>query len=98
MPPLYEETILYMPTTLPGISVAETERLMINMDKKLKQIPEVVRVFGKAGRSDTSTDSAPFSMMETVVSVKPQNEWRTKERFYSKLPNFTHFLFRSFAS
>jgi Cu(I)/Ag(I) efflux system membrane protein CusA/SilA len=97
MPPLYEETILYMPTTLPGISVAETERLMINMDKKLKQIPEVVRVFGKAGRSDTSTDSAPFSMMETVVSVKPQNEWRTKERFYSKLPNFTHFLFRSFA-
>ncbi|EMY70602.1 heavy metal efflux pump, CzcA family [Leptospira vanthielii serovar Holland str. Waz Holland = ATCC 700522] len=97
MPPLYEETILYMPTTLPGVSVAETERLMINMDKKLKQIPEVVRVFGKAGRSDTSTDSAPFSMMETVVSVKPQNEWRTKERFYSKLPNFTHFLFRSFA-
>ncbi len=97
MPPLYEETILYMPTTLPGISVAEAERLMINMDKKLKAIPEVVRVFGKAGRADTSTDSAPFSMMETIVSVKPQKEWRKKERFYSKLPDFTHFLFRSFA-
>ncbi len=97
MPPLYEESFLYMPTTLPGISVAEAERLMINMDKKLKAIPEVVRVFGKAGRADTSTDSAPFSMMETVVLVKPQNEWRQKERFYSKLPSFTHFLFRNFA-
>jgi Cu(I)/Ag(I) efflux system membrane protein CusA/SilA len=98
MPPLYEESLLYMPTTLPGISVAEAERLMVNMDRKLKSIPEVVRVFGKAGRADTATDNAPFSMMETVVLVKPQNEWRKKERFYSKLPNFTHFLFRSFAS
>ena len=96
MPPLYEESLLYMPTTLPGISVAEAERLMVNMDRKLKSIPEVVRVFGKAGRADTSTDSAPFSMMETVVLVKPQKEWRQKERFYSKLPSFTHFLFRSF--
>jgi Cu(I)/Ag(I) efflux system membrane protein CusA/SilA len=98
MPPLYEESLLYMPTTLPGISVAEAERLMVNMDRKLKSIPEVVRVFGKAGRADTATDNAPFSMMETVVLVKPQNEWRKKERFYSKLPDFTHFLFRSFAS
>ena len=97
MPPLYEESLLYMPTTLPGISVAEAERLMVNMDRKLKSIPEVVRVFGKAGRADTATDNAPFSMMETVVLVKPQNEWRKKERFYSKLPDFTHFLFRSFA-
>ncbi|MCE9502014.1 MAG: efflux RND transporter permease subunit, partial [Leptospira sp.] len=96
MPPLYEESFLYMPTTLPGISIGEAEKLMIKMDKKLKQIPEVVRVFGKAGRSDTSTDSAPLSMMETVILVKPQNEWRKKERFYSKLPEFTHFLFRSF--
>ncbi|MBK9501150.1 MAG: efflux RND transporter permease subunit [Leptospiraceae bacterium] len=98
MPPLYEESLLYMPTTLPGISVAEAERLMVNMDRKLKSIPEVVRVFGKAGRADTATDNAPFSMMETVVLVKPQNEWRKKERFYSKLPDFTHFLFRSFAT
>lgn len=97
MPPLYEESLLYMPTTLPGISVAEAERLMVNMDRKLKSIPEVVRVFGKAGRADTATDNAPFSMMETVVLVKPQNEWRKKERFYSKLPDFTHFIFRSFA-
>ncbi len=97
MPPLYEESFLYMPTTLPGISVAEAERLMVKMDKKLKGIPEVVRVFGKAGRADTSTDSAPFSMMETIVLVKPQNEWRTKERFYSKLPSVLHFPFRSFA-
>ncbi|MBK8399027.1 MAG: efflux RND transporter permease subunit [Leptospiraceae bacterium] len=97
MPPLFEESLLYMPTTLPGISVAETEKLMIHMDKKLMQIPEVTRVYGKAGRSDTPTDSAPFSMMETVVLLKPQSEWRKKERFYSRLPNFSHFLFKSFA-
>ncbi|MCR1795672.1 MULTISPECIES: efflux RND transporter permease subunit [Leptospira] len=86
MPQLYEESFLYMPTTLPGISVAEAERLMISMDKKLKSFPEVKRVFGKAGRSDTATDSAPFSMMETVILLKPQNEWRKAERFYSKWP------------
>ncbi len=94
MPSLYEESLLYMPTTLPGISVAETQKIMIQMDKKLKQIPEVTKVFGKAGRSDTSTDSAPFSMMETVILLKPQSEWRKKEMFYSNFPKFTLPIFR----
>ena len=76
MPPLYEGSILYMPTTLPGISVTEAERLLQVQDKILKSFPEVERVFGKAGRADTSTDPAPFSMMETTVILKPESEWR----------------------
>jgi Cu(I)/Ag(I) efflux system membrane protein CusA/SilA len=76
MPPLYEGTILYMPTTLPGISVTEASRLLQQMDRKLKSFPEVERVFGKAGRADTSTDPAPFSMMEVVVELKPKEYWR----------------------
>lgn len=98
MPSLYEESLLYMPTTLPGISVAEAERLMIAMDKKLKSFPEVQRVFGKAGRSDTATDSAPFSMMETVVLLKPQSEWRRADRFYSSLPRILQYPFLPFLS
>jgi Cu(I)/Ag(I) efflux system membrane protein CusA/SilA len=66
MPPLYEGTILYMPTTVPGLSVTEASRLMELEDHILKSFPEVVSVFGKAGRADTSTDPAPFSMMETT--------------------------------
>jgi copper/silver efflux system protein len=76
MPPLYEGTILYMPTTLPGISVTEAGRLLQAMDRKLKAFPEVERVFGKAGRAETSTDPAPFSMMEVVVELKPKEQWR----------------------
>lgn len=76
MPPLYEGTILYMPTTLPGISVTEAGRLLQQMDKKLKAFPEVEHVFGKAGRAETSTDPAPFSMMEVVVELKPKDHWR----------------------
>jgi len=83
MPPLYEGSILYMPTTLPGISVTEAERLLQVQDRILKSFPEVDRVFGKAGRADTSTDPAPFSMMETTVILKPEAEWRKKERWYS---------------
>jgi len=83
MPPLNEGTILYMPTTLPGLSVTEAQRLMELEDRVLKSFPEVVSVFGKAGRADTSTDPAPFSMMETTVVLKPQSEWRQKERWYS---------------
>jgi len=89
MPPLNEGTILYMPTTPPGISVTEATKLLRLQDKILKSFPEVVRVFGKAGRADTSTDPAPFSMMETVVVLKPQNEWRHKPRWYCGiLPEF----------
>jgi Cu(I)/Ag(I) efflux system membrane protein CusA/SilA len=83
MPPLNEGTILYMPTTLPGISVAEASRLLQMQDRILKQFPEVVSVHGKAGRAETSTDPAPFSMMETVVQLKPDSEWRPKPRWYS---------------
>ncbi|MBV6471197.1 MAG: Cation efflux system protein CusA [Nitrospirae bacterium] len=76
MPPLYEGTILYMPTTLPGLSVTEASRLLQIMDQKLRSFPEVEQVFGKAGRAETSTDSAPFSMMEVVVALKSKDQWR----------------------
>lgn len=86
MPPLYEGSILYMPTTLPGISVTEASKLLQTQDKILKSFPEVERVFGKAGRAETSTDPAPFSMMETTVILKPRNEWRKAPMFGKFLP------------
>ena len=76
MPPLYEGTILYMPTTLPGLSVTAAAQILQKMDRTLKSFPEVARVFGKAGRAETSTDPAPFSMMEVVVQLKPKEQWR----------------------
>jgi Cu(I)/Ag(I) efflux system membrane protein CusA/SilA len=95
MPPLNEGTILYMPTTLPGISVAQAQELLITQDRVLKGFPEVERVFGKAGRADTSTDPAPFSMMETTVVLKPETMWRGKIRWYSEwVPEWLKFLFR----
>jgi Cu(I)/Ag(I) efflux system membrane protein CusA/SilA len=94
MPPLNEGTILYMPTTLPGISVTETQKLLQTMDKIFMQTPEVERVFGKAGRAETSTDPAPFSMMETTVVLKPQSEWRKVRRWYSGLPEIMQKPFR----
>ena len=84
MPPLYEGSILYMPTTLPGISVTETQKILQVQDKILKSFPEVERVFGKAGRAETSTDPAPFSMMETTVILKNKKYWR-KGMTYEKL-------------
>src|SRR5512138_2864113 len=72
-----------MPTTLPGISVTQTGQLLQVMDKTLKSFPEVERVFGKAGRAETATDPAPFSMMETVVVLKPHMEWPKAPRWYS---------------
>lgn len=83
MPPLNEGSILYMPTTLPGISVAEAQRVLQYQDRLIKSLPEVDRVFGKAGRAETSTDPAPFSMMETTILLKPRSEWRYKEQWYS---------------
>jgi Cu(I)/Ag(I) efflux system membrane protein CusA/SilA len=83
MPPLNEGSILYMPTTLPGISVAQAQELMETQDRVLKSFPEVERVFGKAGRAETSTDPAPFSMMETTVILKPTEQWRPRPRWYS---------------
>ena len=83
MPPLNEGTILYMPTTLPGMSVTQAQQLMETQDRILKSFPEVLTVFGKSGRADTSTDPAPFSMMETTVVLRPPSEWRGKSRWYS---------------
>ena len=83
MPPLHEGTILYMPTTLPGISVTEAGKLLHVQDRILASFPEVERVHGKAGRAETSTDPAPLSMMETTIVLKPESEWRPKERWFS---------------
>jgi Cu(I)/Ag(I) efflux system membrane protein CusA/SilA len=76
MPPLNEGTILYMPTTLPGISITESERILNLQDQVLSTFPEVERVFGKMGRANTATDPAPLNMTETVVTLKPEEEWR----------------------
>jgi copper/silver efflux system protein len=88
MPPLNEGSLLYMPTTMPGISVAEVQQLMQAMDKEFRKFPEVERVFGKAGRAETSTDPAPFSMLETTIVLKPMDQWRKKERWYADWPEF----------
>jgi Cu(I)/Ag(I) efflux system membrane protein CusA/SilA len=97
MPPLDEGTLLYMPSTLPGISVAEASRILQEQDRILSSFPEVARVFGKAGRADTSTDPAPFSMMETTITLKPQDEWPKQARWYTqKMPPWTWGLLRRF--
>src|SRR5262245_22438577 len=76
MPPLNEGTLLYMPTAPPGISIAEASRILQLMDRELRELPEVQRVFGKIGRAETPTDPAPLSMVETIVQLKPRDEWR----------------------
>ena len=76
MPPLNEGSILYMPTTLPGISVTEATRMLNLQDRILRTFPEVERVFGKIGRVESATDPAPFSMVETIVTLKPKEQWR----------------------
>ncbi|OGF63628.1 MAG: cation transporter [Candidatus Fischerbacteria bacterium RBG_13_37_8] len=83
MPPLDEGSLLYMPTTMPGISVTEAQRILQVQDKIIKSFPEVESVFGKAGRAETATDPAPFSMMETVIVLKPQSQWPKLPRWYS---------------
>ena len=93
MPPLNEGTILYMPTTMPGISVTEAQNLLQKQDEILKSFPEVLSVHGKAGKANTATDPAPLSMMETVVVLKDQREWRKMDRWYSDLPEFLHWPF-----
>ena len=83
MPPLEEGSILYMPTTMPGISVTEAGKVLQVTDRLIKQFPEVQYVLGKAGRAETSTDPAPLSMLETVVILKPKSEWRQKDTWYT---------------
>src|SRR5467141_3714108 len=76
MPPLNEGTILFMPTAVPGMSIGEATKILQIQDRLLRQIPEVETVFGKAGQSETPTDPAPLSMFETVVTLKPHEQWR----------------------
>jgi len=76
MPPLNEGDLLYMPTTLPGISITKAKELVQQTDKIIKTFPEVHHVFGKIGRAETATDPAPLSMMETTITLKPESEWR----------------------
>jgi len=76
MPPLNEGTILFMPTAVPGMSITEAAKILQTQDKMLMQFPEVERVFGKIGRSSSALDSAPLSMVETIVTLKPKEEWR----------------------
>ena len=76
MPPLNEGDILYMPTTLPGISISKAKELLQQTDKIIATFPEVETVFGKIGRAQTATDPAPLSMIETIITLKPKEEWR----------------------
>ncbi|HPO95939.1 MAG TPA: efflux RND transporter permease subunit, partial [Elusimicrobiales bacterium] len=95
MPPLAEGTVLYMPTTLPGISIEEAKRILNIQDKIIKSFPEVLTVYGKAGRANTATDPAPLSMIETIVVLKPHDEWREKKRWYSDIaPEFLKKILR----
>jgi copper/silver efflux system protein len=89
MPPLEEGSLLYMPTTMPGISIGESQRLLQATDSILKTFPEVDHVLGKTGRADTATDPAPLSMLETVVVLKPHSAWPRTHTWYSSwAPNF----------
>jgi Cu(I)/Ag(I) efflux system membrane protein CusA/SilA len=88
MPEMEEGSILYMPTTLPGLPSREAGWILQQMDAKLKAFPEVERVFGKLGRADTATDPAPVEMIETTVTLKPQSAWRkgmTKEKLIAEM-------------
>ena len=83
MPPMDEGAILYMPTAMPGISIAQARRVLQATDLVLKQFPEVDQVLGKAGRAETATDPAPLAMLETVITLKPRSQWRKVDTWYS---------------
>lgn len=88
MPPLDEGTILFMPVTLPDVSNAEVKRILQVQDKLIRSVPEVAHVLGKAGRANTATDNSPINMIETIIILKPRNEWRsdiTKEKIIDEL-------------
>jgi Cu(I)/Ag(I) efflux system membrane protein CusA/SilA len=99
MPPLDEGSILYMPSTLPGISLPEAQKVLRVTDQIIKQFPEVDRVLGKAGRAETSTDPAPLSMLETVITLKPRSQWRSVDTWYSSwAPEWAKVIFRHITS
>src|SRR5438270_6899569 len=83
MPSVDEGSLLYMPSTMPGISIVESQKLLQLTDRIIKSFPEVDHVIGKAGRADTATDPAPLSMLETVIVLRPQSEWRKADVWYS---------------
>ncbi|ATF93736.1 efflux RND transporter permease subunit [Cedecea neteri] len=90
MPPLDEGDLLYMPSTLPGISTREAGRLLQQTDRLIKTVPEVETVFGKAGRAETATDPAPLTMIETTIRFKPRDQWRpgmTMDKLVNELDN-----------
>ena len=94
MPALYEGDLLYMPTTLPGLSVTKAKEILQQTDRIIRQFPEVEHVFGKIGRAETATDPAPMMMIETTITLKPESEWRkvAEKRFYSGWPESLEFL------
>ncbi len=95
MPPLDEGTLLYMPSTMPGISIVNAQKLLQSTDRIIKQFPEVDRVLGKTGRADTPTDPAPLSMLETVITLKPVEQWRKVDTWYSSwAPSWAAAVFR----
>ena len=95
MPAMDEGAILYMPTTMPGISVTQAQRVMQATDTVLKQFPEVDHVLGKAGRVASATDPAPLSMLETLITLKPRSEWRSVSTWYSSwAPEWTKGMLR----
>ena len=99
MPPLEEGSILYMPSTMPGISIGEAQKLLQTTDRIIKQFPEVERVFGKAGRAETATDPAPLSMVETVIILHPKDTWRSVDTWYSSwAPDWLKSILRRFSS
>ncbi|WP_291283704.1 efflux RND transporter permease subunit [Flavobacterium sp.] len=90
MPPLDEGSVLFMPVTLPDVSNSEVKRILQVQDKLIKSIPEVAHVLGKAGRANTATDNSPISMVETIILLKPQAEWRedkTKNDIITEINN-----------
>jgi len=94
MPPLYEGDLLYMPTTLPGVSITKAKEILQQTDKIIRSFPEVERVFGKAGRAETATDPAGLDMLETIIMLKPEKEWRpgmTPEKLVRKLDEAIQF-------
>ncbi|MEK6550046.1 MAG: efflux RND transporter permease subunit [Pseudomonadota bacterium] len=94
MPDMDEGDLLYMPTTLPGLSAGKAQQLLQQTDRLLKTLPEVKTVFGKAGRAESATDPAPLSMFETVIQLKPKSEWRpgmTTEKLIAEMYELTKF-------
>jgi Cu(I)/Ag(I) efflux system membrane protein CusA/SilA len=94
MPELFEGDLMYMPTTLPGLSIGKAQALLQQTDRLIRQHPEVERVFGKIGRADTATDPAPLTMIETLIQLKPREQWRegmTLEKLIDELDAMVQF-------